>query len=109
EAAEGTQELARRFKSIADRVAYRCAAGQCVEPGKTHIHASVGSMAPRSVGCASVAGFSEPYAAVGAIHESTRCAWRVAELRHRPDQLVAPLEPLCAQRMGAASHECRYD
>ena len=47
--------------------------------------------------------------AVARIHEPASRAWRVAELRHWSDQLVASLEPLRAQRVGAASPDRRGD
>ena len=90
---------------VAGRSLGRFAAGRSCRPSQAHIHSAVGSVAQRPTGRASVAGSGESDAAAAAIHEPARRARRVAEFRHRPDQLVAPLELLRAQRMGAAPRD----
>ena len=86
-----------RSEILAGRSALRCAAGRSGWPVQANIHSAVGSLAAGSARRASVAGSGESHAAVAAIYESARGARRVAELRDRPDQLVASLEPVRAQ------------
>ena len=94
-------------KASAGRVIVRPAAGRCCGPVQADVHISLGRVAQRSAGRASVTGFGESHARAAKIYEPASCPWRLAKLRHRSYQLVTSLEPLCAQRVGAASPRWR--